>query len=151
MLHQRIKEEVKKALKAKEVLRLSVLRGMLAAFTNELVATKRTPREELTDEETLAVIRRLAKQRKDSIEQFMKGGREELAKRERDELAILESYLPRMMSQEEIQKVAERKKAELGVEDKTKMGVLIGAVMKELKGRASGTDVKQVVESLLAT
>ena len=91
MLSKQIKEEVKIALLSKDTVRLSVLRGLLAAFTNELVATKRKPQEELSDEEIIAVIRRAVKQRKDSIEQFRKGGREELAKAEEDELKILEA------------------------------------------------------------
>lgn len=137
-------------MKARQELRLSVVRGMLAAFTNELVATKRTPQDVLSDEEALAVIKRLAKQRKDSIEQFRKGNREDLAQKEEDELVILESYLPQTMSREEITPLAQAKMAELGVTDKTKMGMIMGALMKELKGKADGDDVKAVVESLFS-
>jgi len=86
----------------------------------------------------------------DSIEQFLKGGREDLAETEKEELPTLEAYLPQMMSIEEIRPIAEAKKAELGVEDKSKMGVLMGAVMKETKGQADGGDVKTVVEELLS-
>ncbi len=107
-----------------------------------------TPQSEVSDELALGVIKRLAKQRKDSIEQFRNGGREDLASQEEKELVILEELLPNMMSQEEIRPVAEKKKAELGIEDKSKMGILIGAVMKELAGQADGGDVKIVVQSL---
>ena len=147
-IQEQIREEIKKAMFAKDQLRLETMRGLLAAFTNELVATKRTPQEPLPDEDALKVIKRAANQRKDSIEQFEKGGRKELADKERSELAIIETFLPKMMSKDEIRKVAEAKKAELGVSDRSKMGVFMGAVMKELKGRADGTDVKEVVESL---
>lgn len=147
-IQEQIREEIKKAMFAKDQLRLETMRGLLAAFTNELVATKRTPQEPLPDEDALKVIKRAANQRKDSIEQFEKGGRKELADKERSELAIIETFLPKMMSKDEVRKVAEAKKAELGVSDKSKMGVFMGAVMKELKGRADGTDVKEVVESL---
>ncbi|MCK9352488.1 MAG: GatB/YqeY domain-containing protein [Candidatus Paceibacterota bacterium] len=147
-IQQQIRDEIKKALVAKEQLRLETMRGLLAAFTNELVATKRTPQDPLPDEDALKVIKRAANQRKDSIEQFEKGGRKELADKERAELAIIETFLPTMMGKDEIRKVAEAKKAELGVEDKSKIGVFMGAVMKELKGRADGADVKEVVESL---
>lgn len=147
-LHTQIKSEIKEAMLAKDTVRLNVLRGVATAFTNELVATKRTPQEELSDEESLAVIKRLVKQRKDSIEQFTKGGREDLAKDEQTELSILEKYMPATLPKEEIRKVAEAKKAEMGVTDKAKMGILMGAVMKELKGNADGADVKEVVESL---
>jgi uncharacterized protein len=149
MLHARIKEEIKNAMRAKEQLKLDTLRGMLTAFTNELVATRRTPQEMLSDEEALAVVKRLAKQRKDSIEQFTKGGRPELAEKEAKELAIIEGYLPTMMGRADIEKIAEAKKTELGVTDKSGLGKLIGAVMKECKGAADGSDVKAVVESLL--
>ena len=148
MLQNKIKEEVKKAMLAREATRLNVLRGMLAAFTNELVAQKKKPNEELPDEDALNVIKRLVKQRKDSIEQFGKGGRADLVKTEEEELAVLATYLPQTTSKEDIRKVAEAKKVALGITDKTKMGILMGNVMKELKGKADGADVKEVVESL---
>lgn len=147
-LHEDIKGELKEAMKAKEATRLSVIRSMLTAFTNELVATSRTPQDTLKDDEVLGVIKRLAKQRKESIVQYEAAGRQELADPEKEELVILEAYLPQLMSQAEIRPIAEAKKAELGVENKAKMGVLIGAVMKELGGKADGGDVKVVVESL---
>jgi len=148
-LHQNIKSELKEALKAKEATRLTVVRGMLTAFTNELVATGRTPQDELSDEAVLTVIKRLAKQRKDSIEQYEAADRTELAAVEAEELAILETYLPQLMSRDEIRPIAEAKQAELGVEDRSKMGQLIGAVMQATKGQADGGDVKAVVEELL--
>jgi len=147
-LHESIKGELKDALKAKDQVKLRTVRSMLTAFTNELVATSRTPQDMLKDEEVLAVIKRLAKQRKESITQYEAANRPELAEPEKEELEVLESYLPQMMSQDEIRPVAEAKKAELGIEDKSKMGMLVGAVMKELAGKADGGDVKQVVESL---
>ncbi len=143
-----IKEALKEAMKNKDEVRLSVMRNIKAACTNELVATGQTPQSEVTDELALTVIKRLAKQRKDSIEQFRKGGREDLATLEEKELVVLEELLPQMMSQDQIRPIAEKKKAELGMEDKSKMGILIGAVMKELGGQADGADVKAVVESL---
>ena len=148
MLHKQIKEGVKMALLSKDSVRLSVLRGLMASFTNELVATKRKPQEELPDEEVIAVIRRSVKQRKDSIDQFRKGGREDLAAAEESELKILETFLPRMMSKEEVKKKAIEVKERLGIADKSKIGQLIGATMKELKGMADGADVKEVMESL---
>ena len=148
-LHQKIKDELKVALKARDDARLRTVRSMLTAFTNELVATGKKPQDMLDDESVLTVIKRLAKQRKDSIEQYEAAGRNELAAVEKEELAILESYLPQMISQDEIRPVAEQKKKELGIDDKSKMGVLMGAVMKELKGKADGADVKKVVEDLL--
>jgi uncharacterized protein YqeY len=147
-LHEQIRGELKEALKAKDQVKLRTVRSMLTAFTNELVATSRTPQAMLEDTEVLAVIKRLAKQRKDSIEQYEAADRHDLSAPEKEELVVLESYLPQMMTQEQIRPVAEAKKAELGVTDKSKLGVLVGAVMKELAGKADGGDVKSVVESL---
>lgn len=133
---------------AKDTVRLTVLRGLLTAFTNELVATKRKPQDELLDTEIIAVIRKAVKQRKDSIEQFRKGGREDLARAEEDELKILETFLPQTMSKDDIRKKVEEVKARLDITDKAKTGQLIGATMKELNGLADGNDVKEIVESL---
>ena len=147
-LQEQIKGEIKTAMMSKDAVRLNVVRGLATAFMNELVATKRTPQDTLTDEEAAAVIRRGIKQRKDSIEQFTAAGRTELAESEQAELAVLEAYLPKMMSQDDIRPIAEAKKAELGITDKTKAAQLIGALMKDLKGKADGNDVKAVIESL---
>ena len=133
---------------AKDTVRLETLRGMLAGFTNELVAKGRKPSEMLADEEALVVITRLSKQRKDSIEQFGKGGRMDLVAEETAQLKILETYLPKMMERSEVEKVVKAKKEELGVTDATKKGMLMSAVMKDLKGKADGALVKEVVDSL---
>ena len=148
-LQNTIKEQIKEAMKAKDQVKLGVVRGLSSMFTNELVSLKRMPTDELTDEETLNVIRRAVKQRKDSIEQFTKGGREDLAETEKAELAILESYLPAQMSKEEVTKIAKAKMAELEVTDKSKAGQFMGALMKDLKGKVDGETVKSVVNELL--
>jgi uncharacterized protein YqeY len=147
-LHDQLRESLKEAMKAKDTVTLTTVRSIMTACTNELVATKRTPQDKLSDDEVLNVIKRLAKQRKESIVQYEAAGRMELAEPEKLELAVLEAYLPTMMSQDAIRPIAEAKKAELGVTDKSKLGILVGAVMKELAGRADGGDVKAVVESL---
>ncbi|MFA6535975.1 MAG: GatB/YqeY domain-containing protein [Candidatus Paceibacterota bacterium] len=147
-LQNDIRSQVKDAMLKREAVRLGVLRGLLAAFTNELVAKGKKPDQELADEDVLTVIKRSVKQRKDSIEQFKAGNRDDLAESEAAELKILETFLPQMMSEADITKVAEAKKKELGVTDNSKLGVLVGAVMKELKGQADGATVKKVVESL---
>ncbi len=149
MLQTKIREEMKQAMIAKDSLKLSVLRGVLAGFTNELVAIGKTPQDELTDEEALKVITRLAKQRKDSIEQFNAGAREDLAAKEEEELEYLLPYLPVMMERSAIKVMALEKKGELGITDKSKSGLLMSAIMKELKGKADGADVKAVVEEIL--
>ncbi len=147
-LHESLRESLKEAMKAKDAVKLRTVRSIMTACTNELVATSRTPQDVLKDEEVLAVIKRLAKQRKESILQFEAANRPELAEPEKEELVVLESYLPTLMSQEAIRPLAEAKKAELGITDKSKMGMLVGALMKDLSGQADGGDVKAVVESL---
>lgn len=149
-LHEEIKGQIKEAMMAKDAVRLTTLRGLVSAFTNELVATQRKPQDFLTDDEVLAVIKRGVKQRKDSIQQFTEGGRADLAESEQAELSILEKFLPQMMSRDEIKKVVEAKKAEMGVTDKSKQGLLMKAVMTDLKGKADGGDVKAVVDGLFA-
>lgn len=148
-LHVQIKEQIKEAMKAKDTVRLGVVRGLVASFTNELVSLKRMPQEELSDEEALNVIRKAVKQRKDSIEQFSKGGREDLVSSEKAELQILETYLPAQMSKDEVMKVAKAKMSELGDIDKSRSGMFMGILMKELKGKADGDTVKNVVDELL--
>jgi uncharacterized protein YqeY len=146
--HQTIKDSLKEAMKAKDAVKLRTVRSMMTAFMNEAVSSGKTPQDILDDDTTLAVIKRLAKQRKESITQFEANDRPELAIPEKEELVVLESYLPTLMSQDEIRPIAEAKKAELGIDDKAKMGMLVGGVMKELAGKADGGDVKVVVESL---
>lgn len=147
-IHEKIRDQVKEAMRARDAMRLNVVRGILSAFVNELVAQKKKPNEVLPDVDALKVIKRLAKQRKDSIEQFTKGLRGDLVKIEEEELVLLQKYLPETMSKADIKKVAEKKQKELGYTLKADMGKLMSAVMKELKDKAGGGDVKEVVEGL---
>ena len=149
-IHEDLKKAIPDAMRAKDEVRLRTIRSLVTAMTNEVVAKKRKPDEFLTDEEALAVLKRAASQRKDSIEQFTKGGRPELAAPEQAELTIIEGYLPAQMSREQVEMVAKAKLAELGIISKADAGRATGAVMKELKGQADGNLVKEVVDSLLA-
>ncbi|MEK9201379.1 MAG: GatB/YqeY domain-containing protein [Patescibacteria group bacterium] len=148
MLHQTIREKMIEAMRAKNEIRLLTYRGLLAACTNELVAKKRKPDEVMTDEEVTAVIQRGVKQRKDSIEQFTKGNRPDLVANEEAEMKILQEFLPEMMSKDDIKVVVLKKKEELQISDPAKIGMFMGAVMKELKGKANGEDVKEIIETL---
>ena len=148
MLHEQIKEGIKESMKARDTVRLNVMRGLVTAFTNELVATGKTPQDLLDDEKVIAVIARTAKQRKDAIEQFTKGGRMDLVEEDTAQLKILETYLPKMIEKSEVESIVKAKKDELGVADATKKGMLMSAIMKDLKGKVDGTIVKEVVDSL---
>jgi len=149
-LQKQIKDQVKEAMLARDSVRLLTLRGMVNAFTVELDNQKRAVNEELSDEDTIRILQRLVKQRKDAIEQFTKGERPDLVASETAELAIIEAYLPAMMSINDIKKIAEAKKTELGITDKADVGKLMSTLMKDLRGKANGADVKAVVEGLFA-
>lgn len=148
-LQETIKGGIKDAMKNKDSIRLDVLRGLSTAFMNYSVANGGTPQTELSDEKTLEVIAKEAKKRKDSIEQFVNAGRNELAEKEQSELFILQEFLPTMMPADEIKPIAQAKIAEMNA-DASKVGMVVGSLMKELKGKADGDDVKKVVEALLS-
>lgn len=148
-IHETLKQSIPDALRAHDAVRLRTLRSLVTAMTNEVVAKKRKPDEFLSDEEAVTVVKRAANQRKDSIEQFEKASRQDLVEPEKLELAIIETYLPTLMSRDEIIPIAKAKMVELGVSDKADAGKLTGTLMKELKGKADGGDVKAVVDTLL--
>jgi uncharacterized protein YqeY len=148
-MQDKIKAEIKDAMIAKEMDRLQVLRLISAAFTNELVSQGRPPTDPLSDEDCMKVIKRMAKQRKDSIEQFSAGGREDLADSEKAELVILETLLPAQMSEAEIESRV-REKLDANPIDASKKGMFIGQMMKELGETADGGMVKAVIDRLVA-
>lgn len=149
-----IKAEIKSAMMAKDTVRLGVMRGVSAAFTTEMVSEQRiasgkAPTDPLTDEECLKVIKKLVKQRKDSIEQFITGGREDLATDEKAELAILETLLPAQMTREQLTEAVKGEIAKISEIDMTKKGQIIGGIIKALSANADGKDIKDVAEELL--
>ena len=149
MLQQKIRDEMKAAMVAKDQVRLDVLRGILSGFTNELVAKKRKPSEELNDDEVLEVIASEVKKRKESIESFKAGGREEMAQSEKEELNILMVYMPEQMSEEQIREEARKAIAETGAKDIKEMGKVLGVLMPKVKGKADGTLVSRIVKEEL--
>ena len=150
-IHETLKKSIPDAMRARDEVKLRTLRSLITQMTNEVVAKKRKPNEFLTDEDALIVLKRSASQRKDSIEQFTLGKRDDLVARETAELAILEALLPAEMPRAEIEEAARARIAALGgAAAQTKTGAIIGSLMKDLKGKnADGTVVKEVVESLL--
>lgn len=149
-IKETIDTDLKEAMKAKDSDKLTVLRGIKSAFTNKVVANGGTPQDEISDGVAMEVLKTSAKQRKDAILQFEKGGRPELAESEKKELEIIEAYLPETMSEDAIREIVKAKMAETGIADKSGMGQLMGAVMKETAGQADGGDVKKVVEEELS-
>lgn len=144
-LLEQINAEMQQAMKTHDTVRRDTLRMVLTAAKYLEKEIGRVP----DDAETLAVIQREAKQHRDSIEEFRRGGRPDLVEKEQAELAILDTYLPQQMSREEIEVAARAAMANLGVRDKSQMGLLMRTLMQELKGRADGRLVNQVVQELL--
>jgi uncharacterized protein YqeY len=146
MNKEQIRKDLTKSMKAKDALRTEVIRAILTAFTNQLVAQGERPDEEISEESADKVLFQLAKQRKDAIEQYKNGGRKELAEKEEKELEIIKEYLPEQMSKSEVKKAVKAKKEALGIEDPAKKGILLGAIMKELGSKADGAMVKEAVD-----
>jgi uncharacterized protein YqeY len=141
-----IREQLKLAMKEKNQDALDTFRSVISAFTSELVASGKTPQDEVTDEIAQKVIQKIIKQRQDSIAQFEAGGRNDLAEIEKSQLAYLTPFMPVQMSEEKIREIVLAKKEALNFTDKAKMGMLVGAVMKEVGASADGALVKKIVE-----
>lgn len=148
MLINDIREQLKTAMRERDQTTLDTLRGVMSSVTNELVANGKTPQDEADDALVQKVIAKLVKQRRDAISQFEAGGRTDLADTEKSQLAILETFLPAQMSDDEIRAIATQTKETLAITDAAKIGILTGAVMKAVAGRADGGRVKTIVESL---
>ncbi len=153
-MQEQIKANIKACMIAKEMDKLNVMRGVSAALTTEMIseqrmATGKAVTEPLTDEECVKVIKKLVKQRKDSIEQFVTGGREDLAADEKAELAILETLLPAQMTKEEIIDAVKKVIESLGEIDMSKKGMVTGQIIKSIGPNADGSLVKAVIDELL--
>ncbi|MFH0906748.1 MAG: GatB/YqeY domain-containing protein [bacterium] len=160
-LKEKIKEQIKDAMIKKDASRVSVLRMLMSVILNK-EKEKRTKlsKEEnnpekldelsnLTDEEIIEVISSESKKRKDSIEQYEKGNRQELAEKEKKELEILVDYLPEQMDEDEIRKIISKKIEEVGASGPQDTGKIMGAIMGQLKGKADGNIVSKIVQEEL--
>ena len=143
-LPQRVDLDLKEAMRAKEATKLSVLRMLKSALKYAAIA-KSGAEAELNDAEAVQVIRKQAKQRQDSIESFEKSGRAELADKEKQELAILNTYLPQGMSPNELAKVVRETIAELGATSRAQMGAVMKALQAKAGGRADGKTLSSEV------
>lgn len=147
-LKDTITGDITAAMKAKDADRLSVLRMAKAALMNE--ANRKSADYELSDDESGKVLQKLVSQRKDSIEQFEKAGRDEMAAKERAELAVLQEYLPQAASKEEIEQAVVEVIAETGASSIKEMGAVMKATMAKLSGKtADGKMVSEAVKSKL--
>ena len=147
-LQQRVDADLKEAMRAKDATKLNVLRMLKSALKYAAIA-KSDAEAELNDSEAVQVIRKQAKQRQDSIESFEKGGRAELAEKEKEELAILNTYLPQGMTPDELAKVVRETIAELGATSKAQMGAVMKALQAKVGGRADGKTLSSEVQKQL--
>ena len=147
-LQQRVDSDLKEAMRAKDATKLGALRMLKSALKYAEIA-KSDAEAELGDAEAVQVIRKQAKQRQDSIESFEKGGRAELADKEKEELAILNTYLPQGMSPDELMKVVRETIAELGATSKAQMGAVMKALQAKVGGRADGKTLSSEVQKQL--
>ena len=144
-IEDRLTEDYKAAMKAGDSQRRDALRSVRAALKSALI----DKREPLTEEEALAVVTRQAKQRRESIEQFTLGGRDDLVEKEAADLKVIEAYLPQQMSREEIETLVSAAVDEVGATSMRDIGKIMKTVMPRTKGRADGKLVNEVVRSLL--
>ena len=147
-LQERIDSDLKDAMRAKNAARLGVLRMLKSALKYSAIE-KAGAESQLDDAEAAQVIRKQVKQRQDSIESFEKGGRPELAAKEKDELAILTAYLPQGLSAEELEKIVRETIAEVGATSKAQMGAVMKALQGKVAGRADGKTLSQEVQKQL--
>lgn len=148
-LSQRIDSDLKDAMRAKDATKLGVLR-MLKSALKYAAIEKSGPEGELDDAEATQVIRKQVKQRQDSIESFEKGGRAELAEKEKGEVAILNQYLPAAMNPEELSRIVRETITEVGATSKAQMGAVMKALGPKVAGRADGKTLSQEVQKQLA-
>jgi uncharacterized protein YqeY len=144
-MQARIEEDLKAAMKSGEKRRVATLRLVLAGLKNERIQAQR----ELTDEEVEAVLRRAVKQRKDSIEQYGKGGRQDLVDAETEELSIIEGYLPKGLTDAEVEAELKTVIAEKGLSSSKDVGLAMKELMARHKGRVDGKKAQEIARRLL--
>jgi len=145
-LLERLNEDMKQAMRNKEKDKLTVIRMVKASLQNEAIKLG----TELNEEQELTVLSREVKQRKDSLHEFEKAGREDLVEKIRTELKYVDLYMPEQLSEEELSKIVQATIAEIGASSKAEMGKVMGALMPKIKGKADGTLVNKLVQQHLS-
>jgi hypothetical protein len=148
-LKDQILDDLKTAMKAKDKDRLQVLRSLKAKLQEKEISERKDGEATLSEDQAIAVLMKAAKQRKESISQFEEGDRQDLADKEKMELAIIEEYLPKMMSEDEVREVVAKKISDMGASGPQDMGKVMGPIMGALKGKADGGLVSKVVKEEL--
>jgi uncharacterized protein YqeY len=142
---ERLNQDMKQAMKDKAAGKLSVIRMVKAALKNEEINKGRT----LSEDEELTILTRELKQRRDSLHEFEKAGREDLAEKTREEIEVLIQYLPAQLSEDEIRQIVREAIAATGAASKKEMGKVMGAIMPKVKGKADGNLVQKIVSEEL--
>ncbi|MDQ1144991.1 uncharacterized protein YqeY [Bacillus sp. SORGH_AS 510] len=145
-LLERLNNDMKQAMKNKEKDKLSVIRMVKASLQNEAIKLG----TELSEDAELTVLSREVKQRKDSLHEFDKAGREDLVEKLRTELAVVELYLPKQLSEEELSEIVKETISEVGATSKAEMGKVMSAIMPKVKGKADGSLVNKLVQQHLS-
>ena len=146
-VRDQLRSDLRDAMRAKDVARRSTIRMVEAAIKNAEIEKRGT---ELAENDILAILQRQVKQRRESIEQFTQGGREDLAEKERVEIAIIEAYLPQQLSRDDVEERARSVIEQVGATGPGDRGKVMGMLMKDLRGQADGSLVNAVVGELLA-
>ncbi len=146
-LESRIQEDMKAALRSGDRAALETLRGLLAQIKDERI--KRRPKE-MTDEDVLAVVQRAVKRRKESIDLYKQGNRQDLVEKEQKEMEILQKYLPEQLSRDEIISIVNQVIEQVGASSIKDLGKVMGPVMKKVQGRADGKEIQQIVRERLS-
>jgi len=145
-LKAQLLQDMKEAMRAKDKVRLSTIRMINSLIKNAEIEK----RGELTDDEIIQLLMKYAKQRKEAIEMYEKGGRQDLVEKEKTELAVVESYLPKRMSEEEIRELVKKAIESTGASSPKDIGKVMQHVMPKVKGRADGSVVNKIVREMLA-
>lgn len=148
-LKDRITSDIKTAMKSKDKVRLETVRSIKKLLLEKEVSVRPQGQEALTEAQELEILAQLAKQRRESIEQYGQAGREDLVAQESQELAILEEYLPRQLSDEEVAAIIDEIIAQVGASTPKDLGKVMGPAMQQLKGQADGKKVQELVKSKL--
>lgn len=149
-IKETILDDLKSAMKAQEADKLRVLRSLKAKILEKEISERTGGESNITDEQVIEVLMKAAKQRKESIDQFEKGGRDDLVEKEQDELVIIEKYLPKMLSDDEIRQAVNEQIKKSGAKDLSDMGKIMGMMMGQLKGKADGSAVSRIVKEELS-
>ncbi len=149
-LIDQLPEDLKQAMKAKDRVRLRTIRSLRAALQEKEIKERQGGEAHLSEEQVLAVVQKQAKQRREAIIQYEQAGRDDLVAKEREELEIIEAYLPKQLGDDEIRRVVQEIVTTTGASSLRDMGKVMGAAMEQLKGRADGRRISEIAKALLS-